>query len=133
MKTLSVGDNRVVYCIIILIPLIIAIVLLIGGVYKNNFIFVICSCTNFFIAYIFNLFYIIKYDDKNIYVLNMMGEKKYIKNDFIEIKPIYPYINIYYIRFIDGKRYLFGVISSRNILTENSNGFSKELENILLK
>ncbi len=133
MKILSIGGNRVVYRIIILIPLTIAIILLISFFFKKNFIFIVCSCINFSLSYFFNLFYIVKCDEKYIYVLNMMVKKKYLKDHFLDIKPIFPYMNVYYIRFIDGKRYLFGVASSRNILTENKNGFSKELKDILLK
>lgn len=95
---------------------------------KRDFASLLVATLSCYIFYLFFKVYFVKYDTENIYLESIIKRITYKKEEFIGIKPVLPYINFYFIIFRDGRKYLFGVGSSKIILTVEQNGFAKDLD-----
>jgi hypothetical protein len=84
------------------------------------------------LAYMSSRFSNIKYNSKEIVVQNIFGTNRYLKSEFVQVKPLRSYLNFYVIVFRNDESYLFGTASSKMFLTNYAKENALEMEMKLL-
>jgi len=84
------------------------------------------------LAYISSRFSNIKYNSEEIVVQNIFGSTRFVKSDFVQIRPLRSYLNFYVIVFKNNRSYLFGLASSEIFLTDYAKENAAEMERELL-
>lgn len=100
--------------------------------YTNDITDLIFGCIFIILPYIQTLFNFVYYDSDRVSVQNVFRERTYFKNEVLTLKPVRPWINLYVISFKDGKNYMFGLVSSKVLITENATQVANELEKELM-
>jgi hypothetical protein len=83
-------------------------------------------------AYLASKFSNIKYNSEEIVIQNFKGSTHFLKSDFVQIKPLRSYLNFYVMVFKNNKSYVFGLPSSKMLLTDRAKENSLEMERELL-
>src|SRR5690606_465033 len=86
---------------------IVTLCLLVNAVRNGNLfpvLFILLGST--ICIFIFSRFSIVKYDSENIVISNLYGESTYSRRELLEIQVITKFLDIYLMKFNNGKSYL---------------------------
>lgn len=131
MKFLTVRGNVFSSKILLLIFIIVGVIIIFWSIQDRDVIGFFLGIMSLGITYLGTFFYIIEYNENDVFIINYKGEIRHKRKDILSVTPFKPYLNMYYLNFINGEKYLFTFGSQKALFIEDAASNAKYLERII--